>query len=93
MAGVAFAFYGAEVGTVRPCRYYSLDISYFKSSTDGRLLDSLWNKYWVNTLSSSTLLTVSDDGHAPLLASVQAAATVAPTCVKRAPAPDAFGVC
>ena len=40
-------------------RYYSLDVSYFKSSLDRRLLELLWNKYWVNTLSSSSLLTVS----------------------------------
>lgn len=40
-------------------QYYSLEVSYFKSSLDRRLLDSLWNKYWVNTLSSSSLLTVS----------------------------------
>ncbi|XP_076440440.1 COP9 signalosome complex subunit 5-like [Babylonia areolata] len=40
--------------------YYSLEISYFKSSMDRRLLDSLWNKYWVNTLSSSSLLTNAD---------------------------------
>ncbi|KAH6922442.1 hypothetical protein HPB50_013615 [Hyalomma asiaticum] len=33
-------------------QYYSLEVSYFKSSLDRRLLDSLWNKYWVNTLSS-----------------------------------------
>ena len=39
-------------------RYYSLNISYFKSSLDSRLLDLLWNKYWVNTLSSSPLHTV-----------------------------------
>jgi len=38
-------------------QYYPLDISYFKSSLDRRLLESLWNKYWVNTLSSSSLLT------------------------------------
>ena len=38
--------------------YYSLDVSYFKSTLDNKLLDSLWNKYWLNTLSSSTLLTV-----------------------------------
>lgn len=37
-------------------QYYSLDISYFKSSLDSHLLDLLWNKYWVNTLSSSPLL-------------------------------------
>jgi len=40
-------------------QYYSLDVSYFKSSLDHLLLDSLWNKYWVHTLSSSSLLTVS----------------------------------
>lgn len=39
-------------------QYYSLDVSYFKSSLDHRLLDSLWDKYWVHTLSSSSLLTV-----------------------------------
>jgi len=36
--------------------YYPLDVTYFKSALDRRLLDSLWNKYWVNTLSSSSLL-------------------------------------
>lgn len=35
-------------------------MSYFKSALDRRLLDSLWNKYWVNTLSSSSLLTNAD---------------------------------
>ncbi|OWM75600.1 hypothetical protein CDL15_Pgr021765 [Punica granatum] len=37
-------------------QYYALDITYFKSSLDCHLLDLLWNKYWVNTLSSSSLL-------------------------------------
>ncbi|KAF9618555.1 hypothetical protein IFM89_002250 [Coptis chinensis] len=41
-------------------QYYSLDITYFKSSIDCRLLDLLWNKYWVNTLSSSPLLANRD---------------------------------
>ncbi|KAJ1626287.1 JAB1/Mov34/MPN/PAD-1 ubiquitin protease-domain-containing protein [Pavlovales sp. CCMP2436] len=36
--------------------YYQLDISYFKSSTDASLLSLLWNKYWISTLSSSTLV-------------------------------------
>jgi len=36
--------------------YYSLDISYFKSSLDSHMLELLWNKYWVNTLSASPLL-------------------------------------
>ena len=38
-------------------QYYSLEVSYFKSAMDKRLLDSLWNHYWVNTLSSSLLIT------------------------------------
>ncbi|XP_047325805.1 COP9 signalosome complex subunit 5b-like [Impatiens glandulifera] len=37
-------------------QYYALDITYFKSSLDCHILDMLWNKYWVNTLSSSPLL-------------------------------------
>ncbi|KAE8735927.1 COP9 signalosome complex subunit 5 [Hibiscus syriacus] len=37
-------------------QYYPLGITYFKSSLDCHLLDLLWNKYWVNTLSSSPLL-------------------------------------
>jgi len=40
--------------------YYSLDVSYFKSSLDGALLDLLWNKYWVNTLSSTPARTNID---------------------------------
>ena len=38
--------------------YYPLAVSYFKSALDRRLLALLWNKYWVNTLSSSPLLAV-----------------------------------
>jgi COP9 signalosome complex subunit 5 len=38
-------------------QYYSLEVTYFKSSLDSQLLDLLWNKYWVNTLSSNALLT------------------------------------
>lgn len=41
-------------------QYYSLEVSYFKSSLDRKLLEMLWNKYWVNTLSSSSLLTNAD---------------------------------
>ncbi|KAI8985857.1 JAB1/Mov34/MPN/PAD-1 ubiquitin protease-domain-containing protein [Pilobolus umbonatus] len=36
--------------------YYSLEVSHFKSSLDSQLLEVLWNKYWVNTLSQSPLL-------------------------------------
>ncbi|KAI8906300.1 JAB1/Mov34/MPN/PAD-1 ubiquitin protease-domain-containing protein [Gorgonomyces haynaldii] len=38
-------------------QYYQLEVSYFKSSLDTLLLDQLWKKYWINTLSSSNLLT------------------------------------
>ena len=40
-------------------RYYAMEVSYFKSLLDSHLLDLLWNKYWVNTLSTCSLLTVS----------------------------------
>jgi len=41
-------------------QYYPLEVSYFKSSLDNSLLDLLWNKYWVSTLSSSPLLANRD---------------------------------
>lgn len=37
-------------------RYYPLEVSYFKSSLDSHILDLLWNKYWVNTLSSNPVI-------------------------------------
>jgi COP9 signalosome complex subunit 5 len=41
-------------------RYYPLEVQHFKSSLDSKLLDALWNKYWVQTLSSSPLDTNQD---------------------------------
>lgn len=41
-------------------RYYSLEISHFKSTLDTHLLELLWNKYWVSTLSQSPLFTNRD---------------------------------
>ncbi|KAI9845524.1 MAG: COP9 signalosome catalytic subunit rri1 [Sclerophora amabilis] len=41
-------------------RYYSLEISHFKSTLDTHLLELLWNKYWVSTLSQSPLVTNRD---------------------------------
>ncbi|KAF1345674.1 COP9 signalosome complex subunit 5 [Delphinella strobiligena] len=38
-------------------RYYPLEVSHFKSSLDNTILEALWNKYWVQTLSSSPLFT------------------------------------
>lgn len=37
-------------------QYYSLPIEIFKNSLDTTLLELLWNKYWIDTLSSSPLL-------------------------------------
>lgn len=39
-------------------QYYSLDVEIFKSELDDELLGKLWNKYWINTLSSSPLISV-----------------------------------
>ena len=41
-------------------RYYSLEVSHYKSTLDSKLLEALWNKYWVQTLSSSPLFTNRD---------------------------------
>jgi COP9 signalosome complex subunit 5 len=41
-------------------KYYSLDVSYYKSTLDSDVLARLWSKYWVNTLSSNTLLANRD---------------------------------
>ncbi|KAI9852200.1 MAG: COP9 signalosome catalytic subunit rri1 [Thelocarpon superellum] len=41
-------------------RYYPLEISHFKSSLDTHLLEMLWNKYWVATLSQSPLFANRD---------------------------------
>jgi len=37
-------------------QYYPLEVEIFKSSLETQLLDLLWNKYWVNTLSQSPLI-------------------------------------
>ena len=39
-------------------QYYPLDVQIFKSSLDNELLSLLWNKYWINTLSQSALISV-----------------------------------
>jgi len=42
--------------------YYPLSVSHYKSSLDSKLLEALWNKYWVGTLASSPLFTNRDYG-------------------------------
>jgi COP9 signalosome complex subunit 5 len=39
-------------------QYYQLEVEIFKSTLDTELLGMLWNKYWVNTLSQSPLISV-----------------------------------
>ncbi len=46
--------------------YYPLQVSCFKSSTDHVLLNALWNKYWINTLSASPLNAVESSSPFPL---------------------------
>ncbi|VDD80284.1 unnamed protein product [Mesocestoides corti] len=41
-------------------RYYSLEVSYFKSTLEKYIINLLWNKYWVNTLSSASILAQSN---------------------------------
>lgn len=41
-------------------KYYPLEVEHFKSTLDDRLLESLWNRYWVQTLSQNPLLTNRD---------------------------------
>ncbi|CAN8096863.1 unnamed protein product [Discula destructiva] len=48
-------------------RYYSLDVETFKSTLESQLLDKLWNKYWVQTLSANPLLTNRDYGSKQML--------------------------
>ncbi len=37
-------------------QYYPLQVEVFKSSLDEKLLNLLWNKYWISTLSQSPLI-------------------------------------
>ncbi|TWU71072.1 COP9 signalosome catalytic subunit rri1 [Metarhizium rileyi] len=56
----------AEFGA-HASRYYSLEVSHFKSTLDAHLLELLWHKYWVQTLSQSPLLTNRDYGSKQML--------------------------
>ncbi|KAL3071099.1 hypothetical protein niasHS_015841 [Heterodera schachtii] len=41
-------------------QYYSLDVTYFKSSLDSKMFDAFWNTYWVSTLCANPLRTNAD---------------------------------
>lgn len=40
--------------------YYSLEVSFFKNTLDNQILEILWNKYWINTVTQSPLLVNND---------------------------------
>ncbi|KAI0816644.1 JAB1/Mov34/MPN/PAD-1 ubiquitin protease-domain-containing protein [Xylaria sp. FL0064] len=48
-------------------KYYALEVSHYKSTLDTHLLDLLWSKYWVQTLSQNPLLTNRDYGNNQML--------------------------
>ncbi len=48
-------------------QYYSLEVEHFKSTLDARLIELLWNKYWVQTLSQSPLSTNRDYSNKQIL--------------------------
>ncbi|KAG7108803.1 COP9 signalosome complex subunit 5 like protein [Verticillium longisporum] len=56
----------AEFGA-HASKYYSLEISHYKSTLDTHLLELLWHKYWVQTLSQSPLFTNRDYGNKQML--------------------------
>ena len=41
-------------------QYYSLEVQIFKSSLDTELLGLLWNKYWINQLIQSPLISIQN---------------------------------
>jgi proteasome lid subunit RPN8/RPN11 len=41
-------------------KYYSLEVEHFRSTLDSKLLELLWNKYWVSTLAQNPLLANRD---------------------------------
>ncbi|KAJ3281963.1 COP9 signalosome complex subunit 5 [Rhizoclosmatium sp. JEL0117] len=41
-------------------RYYEMDVDYFTSAMDKGVLELLWNKYWVGTLSANPILANRD---------------------------------
>jgi COP9 signalosome complex subunit 5 len=47
--------------------YYSLEVEHYKSTLDAHLLELLWNKYWVGTLSQNPLLTNRDYSNKQML--------------------------
>ncbi|KAI1638834.1 Mov34/MPN/PAD-1 family protein [Biscogniauxia mediterranea] len=66
-SGQAVPLAKAEDFGAHASKYYALEVSHFKSTLDSSLLELLWNKYWVQTLSQSPLLTNRDFGNKQIL--------------------------
>ncbi|KAI1469184.1 Mov34-domain-containing protein [Daldinia caldariorum] len=66
-SGQAVPLAKAEDFGAHASRYYSLAVSHFKSTLDASLLELLWSKYWVQTLSQNPLLTNRDYGDKQML--------------------------
>ncbi|KAI1497515.1 Mov34/MPN/PAD-1 family protein [Biscogniauxia marginata] len=66
-SGRAVPLAKAEDFGAHASKYYALEVSHFKSTLDSSLLELLWNKYWVQTLSQSPLLTNRDFGNKQML--------------------------
>ena len=52
---------------VHASAYYPLKVEIFKTRLDEQLLDLLWNKYWVATLSQSLIVSASPNLHLHLV--------------------------
>ncbi|KAI2777689.1 Mov34-domain-containing protein [Daldinia loculata] len=66
-SGQAVPLSKAEDFGAHASKYYSLGVSHFKSTLDSSLLELLWSKYWVQTLSQNPLLTNRDYGDKQML--------------------------
>ncbi|KAI1781448.1 Mov34-domain-containing protein [Hypoxylon cercidicola] len=66
-SGQAVPLAKAEDFGAHAARYYALAVSHFKSTLDSNLLELLWSKYWVQTLSQNPLLTNRDYGSKQML--------------------------
>ncbi|KAI2630594.1 COP9 signalosome complex subunit 5 [Hypoxylon sp. NC1633] len=66
-SGQAVPLAKAEDFGAHASRYYSLGVTHFKSTLDSNLLELLWSKYWVQTLSQNPLLTNRDYGDKQML--------------------------
>ncbi|KAK0630565.1 golgi-body localization protein domain-containing protein [Bombardia bombarda] len=76
-------------------RYYSLEVEHFKSALDSKLLELLWNKYWVQTLAQNPLLTNRDYATSQMLdlgSKVHKAAVAVQRVSKGGPAGGGGGV-